>query len=405
MPPKRNKSPAVDHNEKGLVGQQCFPSLGFLSSSVLLNQDARHCINNYDNPSEWRVPRALVMAVADEHSETSVHSYLVNINLNPHLGFCTICEKYSWLTEKNQMAGPCWRCKDTEKAKTEPPICEFTRRVLRRWGYTSHDQGTAGWLKAREDMLTASDAYVPLGIKGYKTAKQLLLEKAGIALKPAPSYMMTLGNVREPIARQKYELVRGVRVYLLGLIPLPNHPWLGASPDGITSDGKLIEIKCPSSRRIGNGLVPPIYVPQVQLQLQALEVNELDFIQFKPGTPSNELFSHFACEDEFTIRPVLRDDKWFAGALPKLKEFHEQLQRARGMERAAIRLFQAALLNSEPLEEALASWQRARRLPIYTQLVGKRVKRTISIVKAKSIKQRAQKGEEDFSMCENHSFF
>jgi len=396
MPPKRSKTSPPVHTDD-VEEERCFPSLGFLSSCVLLNRNARSCINNYDNPSQWRVPQV----VTDLHSEGPLHGYLLNVNLNPHLGFCTICESYSWLPERNQMAGPCWRCRGTGKAAAEPEICRFTRRILRRWGYTSHDQGSSAWLDARDKMLTASDAYVPLGVKGFKTAKKLLWEKAAIAPKAAPTYMMLLGNEREPIARKKYERARGVRVYLLGLIPLPGHPWLGASPDGITSDGKLVEIKCPISRMIGKGSVPDLYVSQVQLQLQALEADELHFVQYKPGTPDKDaMFAHFACEDEFTIKSVGRDDRWFARALPKLRDFYLQIQEARRIERAAVALLQAALLGALPLADTLAEWRRARNLPTYPLLVQKTTRRPRKQAPAKKVDK---KEEEDFSMCEDYA--
>ena len=58
----------------------------------------------------------------------------------------------------------------------------------------------------------------------------------------------------------------------------PNLPWLGVSPDGITDDGIMLEIKCPSSRQI-TGEIPSYYWCQVQQQLECLDLDECDFIQ------------------------------------------------------------------------------------------------------------------------------
>lgn len=45
----------------------------------------------------------------------------------------------------------------------------------------------------------------------------------------------------------------------------PEEPfcWLAGSPDGITASGKLLEVKCPMSRPIGDGTVPDYYLAQV----------------------------------------------------------------------------------------------------------------------------------------------
>ena len=38
---------------------------------------------------------------------------------------------------------------------------------------------------------------------------------------------------------------RGHTVERKGLVVYPDHPWFGASPDGILDSAQLLEIKCP----------------------------------------------------------------------------------------------------------------------------------------------------------------
>ena len=47
-----------------------------------------------------------------------------------------------------------------------------------------------------------------------------------------------------------YEQRNNARVIEFGLMPHPSIPFLGASPDGITPEGMMLEIKCPPVRRL-----------------------------------------------------------------------------------------------------------------------------------------------------------
>jgi hypothetical protein len=53
---------------------------------------------------------------------------------------------------------------------------------------------------------------------------------------------------------------------------------LGASPDGITPDGIMVEIKCPYTRKI-TGIPKPEYWCQVQGQLEVCDLDRCDFIE------------------------------------------------------------------------------------------------------------------------------
>ena len=57
------------------------------------------------------------------------------------------------------------------------------------------------------------------------------------------------GQLMESAALERYEVETGHTVESFGLLVSEKEPWLGGSPDGITSCGRLIEVKCPYFRK------------------------------------------------------------------------------------------------------------------------------------------------------------
>jgi hypothetical protein len=92
---------------------------------------------------------------------------------------------------------------------------------------------------------------------------------------------------------------------------------LGASPDGVTEDGLLIEIKCPLTRKIEKK-VPSYYLPQVQLQLEITDLEECDFVQYRPGPP-----------EEYVVVRVKRDREWFQRHLPAMRIAWDRIVKGR----------------------------------------------------------------------------
>jgi putative phage-type endonuclease len=189
---------------------------------------------------------------------------------------------------------------------------------------TAYEQRTPEWYAIRNDLLTASDAAAALGIRPYESYKQdpreeLMKRKLGLVTSSFGSSAMQHGVDNEDIARRLYCERTGEEVAEYGLMIHPDHPWLGASPDGVTRSGKLVEIKCPVSREVIPGHVPEHYVPQIQVCMEVLDLEETVFIQYKPDTmtwPKPEVF-------DVTIVP--RDRTWFAESLPILHSFWEEM--------------------------------------------------------------------------------
>jgi hypothetical protein len=59
-----------------------------------------------------------------------------------------------------------------------------------------------------------------------------------------------------------YERLYGCDLFEFGCIPHKHVDWLAASPDGISSDGVMVEIKCPYSR-IPKGVPSMTYYTQI----------------------------------------------------------------------------------------------------------------------------------------------
>lgn len=88
----------------------------------------------------------------------------------------------------------------------------------------------------------------------------------------------------EPVARDLFEAIvaEGKVFDGLGRIRHPSLPRLGASPDGLIMDGprsgRLIEIKCPSTR-ILDGNIPIRYYCQMQLQAEVCDVSAVEYVE------------------------------------------------------------------------------------------------------------------------------
>lgn len=194
-------------------------------------------------------------------------------------------------------------------------------------------------------MLTASDLASAIGDNPYEKPSDLLLKKCG-AVKWGGNAATAHGTLLEPIARDLYDLRHDQKSHEIGLVQHPVHKWLGGSPDGVTESGRLIEIKCPLTRKITRA-VPKYYLPQIQLLLEVLDLEVCDFIQYRPAKTIREckecracnlgVFVAGGCEcewfeypdpdhpEEFEVTEVVRDRAWFARILPIAKAFWDQV--------------------------------------------------------------------------------
>lgn len=86
------------------------------------------------------------------------------------------------------------------------------------------------------------------------------------------------GKKFEEIATRLYRKKYNTKVLEFGLLQHPDYDYIAASPDGITPDGIMLEIKCPYSRKI-DGKVPIWYWTQVLHQLEVTNLEQCHFLE------------------------------------------------------------------------------------------------------------------------------
>lgn len=177
------------------------------------------------------------------------------------------------------------------------------------------EQRTPEWHALRGTMLTASDLATAIGDNPYETPDDLIVKKCGFKHWNGNS-ATAHGTLLEPIARDLYDARHNQKSHEIGLVQHPVHKWLGGSPDGVTESGRLIEIKCPLTRKI-TPAVPKYYLPQIQLLLEVLDLEVCDFIQYRPASEKNA--------EEFVVTVVDRDRAWFERILPTAKAFWDRV--------------------------------------------------------------------------------
>lgn len=175
-------------------------------------------------------------------------------------------------------------------------------------------QRSPEWFKLREKRITASEAAscfqaslknVTPYLKHFPTAQVTINATAN----PYCSYedfmrrklgydqfkgnkATEFGTLYEPMATRLYEKVKETVVHEFGFMEHETIPFIGASPDGITPDGVMLEIKCPF-KRVPNGVPPLYYYIQMQLQLEVCDLDmchylECEIKEVKDGSPYPE---------------------------------------------------------------------------------------------------------------------
>ena len=177
------------------------------------------------------------------------------------------------------------------------------------------EQRSDEWLELRENMITASDIASAIGESQYESIDSFIKKKV-LRTKWAGNAATQHGTLLEPFVRDLYDQRTGRKSHEIGLVQHREYSWLGASPDGVTEDGLLIEIKCPLTRKI-EAKVPKHYWPQVQLQLEITDLEECDFIQYRPASEGKA--------EEFVIVRIVRDREWFQRNLAAMKKAWDRI--------------------------------------------------------------------------------
>lgn len=177
------------------------------------------------------------------------------------------------------------------------------------------EQGSESWLALRLGRVTGSRvADVLATTKSGESASrrnyrmELVCDRlTGKRAEQFVNHHMERGTLLEPVARSLYETKTGNFVSQIGFAHHPSIEMAGASPDGLTDCGNLIEIKCPTAANhvdtLLSGKPPSKYIPQMQWQMACTGSNWCDFISYCPDVGE---------ELALFVTRVPRDDAYIA---------------------------------------------------------------------------------------------
>jgi putative phage-type endonuclease len=203
-------------------------------------------------------------------------------------------------------------------------------------------QKSDGWLKARHCIITSSEVASVLDCNLYESSLDLLKRKTESIQYSFTGMSIEWGERYEPIAIDVFKQIKKQNVAAVNLVISDKYQWLGASPDGVVTDGRLLEIKCPFSRKIINGKTPYAYWIQVQIQLEVCNLEECHFMQCEFA--ENPMNFTGMCEvnggkltgihsngtrwilRNYTLKTIKRDRDWFNTSFPVLLRFWEKMK-------------------------------------------------------------------------------
>jgi putative phage-type endonuclease len=163
-------------------------------------------------------------------------------------------------------------------------LTENKSKLQRLLNLPKVEQKSEQWYEMRRNLITASDFAQALGQGKFGTQADIFKKKVRPEDESSASFsnpFFQWGNMFEPVANDVYSILHGdVPIYEFGLIPHPTKSFFGASPDGITEYGVMVEIKCPPKRKIEvGGAVPIQYFYQIQGQLEVCSLKECDYFE------------------------------------------------------------------------------------------------------------------------------
>jgi putative phage-type endonuclease len=175
------------------------------------------------------------------------------------------------------------------------------------------EQSSIPWLKFRKSIISGTDASVIMNANRYTSPNMLWRRKLDLAPEVKPSKAMILGNINEPIARNKFIEVTGIQIEPAVIISTV-YPFLGASLDGLSPCGTIsVEIKC-SERLFNdamNGVIDECYQYQMLHQMAVSSHNEMYYVAFYKGEICVKIFKR----DQEKIDELIIQEKIFYDCL------------------------------------------------------------------------------------------
>jgi putative phage-type endonuclease len=190
-------------------------------------------------------------------------------------------EVYQWDIEKLKMCLKELFCFLDEDLNNIQHILQDFQQLKNLIQMPQVEQRTKEWFDLRENRLTASDLAQALGRGKFGTRKALLQKKA---FPDKFTFKTTLpalkwGTMFEEMGIRCYQQkINPVKIHEFGLIPHTTIECFGASPDGITETGIMVEMKCPFARKCDDQ-IPEQYYIQIQGQLATCGLHFCDYVE------------------------------------------------------------------------------------------------------------------------------
>ena len=145
------------------------------------------------------------------------------------------------------------------------------------------EQRSAEWFESRMNSIGASELATVFNKNPFCSKKKFILKKCGY-IDPNANKNISIhclhGVKFEEVIQKLYAKRNNTILKEYGSIPHPKYSFIRASPDGITKEGVMVEIKAPFQREI-LGLPPIYYWFQMQQQLEVCDLNRCDFLECK----------------------------------------------------------------------------------------------------------------------------
>lgn len=190
-------------------------------------------------------------------------------------------------------------------------------------------QKTPEWHKQRKMRLTGSRIGAILGLSPWQkpddVLREMVREHHGAESEFVDNPAVQWGRDNEARAQLAFMRETGLNVEQCGFFPYGDR--MGASPDGLTSDGCVLELKVPYGLRNGGEFKPlseqPHYECQVQMELLATGCGHAYFAQYI--APKGDPLAPDYVPEQIKIERVEHDPQWIDKVMPELDVFYRRL--------------------------------------------------------------------------------
>jgi len=160
----------------------------------------------------------------------------------------------------------------------------------------------------RRCLITSTNIAKIIGHNPYSSKQDLLLTKLGNQVARGTRHIQR-GNQYENEALALFSRLSGIAVRVpvgKGFVRSKKHNFLATSPDAMTLDGRLVEVKVPLNFSQG---IPLLYIPQLQFSMYILGCRSSFYVEYN------------ADKKDIRWKTLDFDEKFIEKHLPAVEEF------------------------------------------------------------------------------------